>query len=786
MDIENIILEENRKVTIDENQTRMPILVLRGKVIFPNVIVALDVARPQSIKALDYSLKNGTPIMVVTQMDVTEENPVFKNIYKTGVVSVIRQAVKLNSKHMKATVQGLYRAEIVEYENQSGNGFNFVNIQRKDFTTEDTPETEAVYELAKRSFIEFNNLDKKATKEVVETILNVQNIHDFLNNGISILNADYKDTQRLLDAESSYDRCVVFYEIAQKRCEMAKIEKKISASVKKSIDQNQKEYLLREQIKAIHTELGDGENEKEKLIERIKAKNMPKDTEEKALKEVARLDKLTPSMPDYTLILNYLEQILDLPYTEKTIDTDDLNQAKDILDSDHFGLEKVKERIMEYLSVIKLTGKIKGPILCFVGPPGVGKTSIAKSVARALGRKFIRMSLGGVRDEAEIRGHRRTYVGAAPGRIIYGMQRAGTINPVFLLDEIDKLGKDIQGDPASALLEVLDPEQNNTFRDRYTEINYDISKVMFITTANSLDGIPTPLLDRMEIIDLSGYTREEKVEIALRYLIPKQLIENGISNENLAFENDGICTIIEGYTLEAGVRNLEREISSIARKVATKIACGSYTDKIVITKNNVSEYLGPRKIGVDEYEREDAVGTCTGLAWTSYGGTTLHIEVALMRGKGEIQLTGKLGDVMKESARTALSYIKSNAEKYGIDSSRFENTDIHIHVPEGATPKDGPSAGITLATAILSAFTDKKVYAKVAMTGEITLRGNVLPIGGLKEKSLAAFRRGIRTIIIPKANVKDLDELPLDIRNQIKFIPTQKVDEVFKKAVRGI
>lgn len=787
MEQKTIILEENISKNIELNDVmKMPVLVLRGKVLFPGTIAGLDVGREKSIKAVDYALKRGLPLMIVTQKDIQKEIPDENDVYHTGVVSVVAQIAKLTAKMQKVNVRGLYRAKITDYE--KGEDFDFVTVEKADFIPSDVTDTETALSLAKGAFSQYILLDKRttATKEIFDTILNIADANEFVNNASSVAQFKYPDAQTLMEEADTYSRLVSFYALIQKEIEVAKIERKINASVKKSIDKNQKEYLLREQIKAIHDELGDDADKSEKLADKVKAKGMPKESEEKVLKEVAKLDKLSPNMPEYTILLNYIDQILELPFSEKSEDTEDINRAREILDEDHFGLQKVKERILEYLSVIKLTGKIKGPILCFVGPPGVGKTSIAKSIARALNRKFVRMSLGGVRDESEIRGHRRTYVAAMPGRIIYAMQHSNTINPVFLLDEIDKIGKDIQGDPASALLEVLDPEQNNSFRDRYLEIPYDLSEVMFITTANTLESIPSPLLDRMEVIELGSYTEEEKVCIAEKYLVPKQIAENGIDKDKIEFTVDGIKKIIENYTAEAGVRNLEREISAVCRKVAVKIACKALTDKIVVTKENVPDFLGAEKIDKDNYKREAAVGVTTGLAWTQIGGVTLNIEVALMKGKGEIQLTGKLGDVMKESARIALSYIKSHAEEYGIDSDRFDKTDVHIHVPEGATPKDGPSAGVTLATSLLSAFTGKKVSAKVAMTGEITLTGRVLPIGGLKEKSLASYRAGITDVIMPKGNEKDIADIPEEIRGKINFIPVSAVDEVFKKAIIGL
>ena len=568
--------------------------------------------------------------------------------------------------------------------------------------------------------------------------------------------------------------------------EISRLERKINAMVRSSIDKNQKEYYLREQLKAIHTELGDDEEERDELEKRIKAKQMPAEVEEKALKELTRMSRMQTSSPDYNVLRMYIDWLLDIPWQEKTTDTEKLSDAVKILNEDHYGLEKIKERITEYLAVLKLTNGLNAPILCLVGPPGVGKTSIASSVARALGRKFVRMSLGGVKDESEIRGHRKTYIGALPGRIIAGLKNAGSSNPVFLLDEVDKLSSDMRGDPASALLEVLDPAQNATFRDRYLEVPYDLSKVLFITTANSVDTIPRPLLDRMELIELSGYTQEEKREIAKRYLVPKKRAANGLEEGQLSFDNGAIDEIITGYTMEAGVRNLEREIDAVCRKAAVKVAEGK-TDKIKITAKTVKNMLGARRYEPNTaISGSDEVGAATGLAWTAVGGTTLTIEVSAMHGKGDILLTGKLGDVMKESARAAISYIRANCANYGIAGSVFETTDIHIHVPEGATPKDGPSAGITMATAILSAFTQKPVRKSVAMTGEITLRGKVLPIGGLKEKALAAYRTGITQVIIPADNKKDLEEIPENIRGQINFIPVTDVNTVFETAIVGI
>lgn len=772
------------EITTIKNTKQLPVIALRGKVLFPKTFLNFDVGRNISKNAINRATETNSEVFIASQKSVFTESPTKDDICTVGVVARIKQIIKMPSNNMKVSVEALYRAKIVEFRDTK-TYFSAI-VERADYIEgQDANEVEAYMRLAKPAFVAYTLDDKRIAKDMVATITEKENPNEFIDNALSIvLTAKESDVQAILMQDDTILRLQAFVNLMQNELEILKIEKKISGKVRQSIDKNQKEFYLREQIKAIHTELGDDANEQDELESKLKAKNLPKPILEKALKEVSRLSKVNPSSPDYSIILNYLDWIIDLPFSESTVDTQNLADAKQVLDSDHFGLEKVKERIVEYLAVLQLTKQIKGPILCFVGPPGVGKTSVATSIARALNRKFVRMSLGGVKDEAEIRGHRKTYVGAMPGRIINGLKSAGSNNPVFLLDEIDKLSSDIHGDPASALLEVLDPEQNTSFRDRFLEVPFDLSKVMFITTANSLDTIPYPLLDRMEIIEINGYTAQEKLEIAKRYLIPKQLKANGLTDKKVEFTLDGINEIIEGYTMEAGVRNLERQVGAVIRKVATMVAEKPRTRKQRVDKDKVSQYLGVRKHLRDESLENDEVGACTGLAWTSVGGTTLTIEVSLMHGKGEILLTGKLGDVMKESARAAISYIRANANKYGIDQDVFEKTDIHIHVPEGATPKDGPSAGITMATAILSAFTGKEVKKSVAMTGEITLRGKVLAIGGLKEKALAAYRMGIKTIIIPKANQKDLTELPQEIRKDINFITATSVDQVFKNAIK--
>ena len=774
-------MEENKVETLKENLV-LPLIALRGRVLFPKNFLNFDVGRPMSVQAIQSASQTGSLVFISAQKNAFIDAPKQKDICTVGVIAKIKQVIKVPSGNMKVNAEAICRGKIVSFK-QTQNFFLAEIKESPYIETASETELEAYFRVAKNAFLEYSLYDKRITKEMITSISEVDKPDIFIDNALSIVNFKEMDVYKVLEEDYTLKRLSLFEELFKKELDIAKIEKKISTKVRESIDKSQKEFYLREQLKAIHEELGDSADEREELTKQIKEKNLPKDIEDKMMKEIARLDKINPSSPDYSIILNYLDWIKELPFTVSTKDNEDLAKAKQVLDSDHFGLEKVKQRIVEYLAVLHLTKQIKGPILCFVGPPGVGKTSVATSIARALNRKFIRMSLGGVKDEAEIRGHRKTYVGAMPGRIINGLKMAGSNNPVFLLDEIDKLSSDIHGDPASALLEVLDPEQNATFRDRYLEVPFDLSKVMFITTANSLDTIPYPLLDRMEVIELTGYTGEEKLQIAKQYLIPKQLKQNGLTKGKAQITDDAIKEIIECYTMEAGVRNLEREIGSVIRKIATKVAENPSARKTTVKKGDVFNYLGVKKHLKDTVLEQDEVGACTGLAWTSVGGVTLTIEVSLMRGKGEILLTGKLGDVMKESARAAISYIRANAENFGIDDSRFENTDIHIHVPEGATPKDGPSAGITMATAILSAFIGKSVKKSVAMTGEITLRGKVLAIGGLKEKALAAYRQGIKTVIIPKANLKDLSEIPEDVKKDIKFIEVDNIKQVFENAI---
>ena len=622
-------------------------------------------------------------------------------------------------------------------------------------------------------------MGERATKDVYNILNETEEPVAFLYRAAHLM--DISDRQGFLEIDDVIDKYELLLDFLEDELEIAKVEKKINRKVRESIDKGQKEYYLREQIKAIQEELGD-EDDDDLLLKADKLP-IPEESKKKLKKDIERNAKMPTSSPDYAISRNYFDFVFDLPWGVESEDNNDIENARKILDEDHYGLEKIKERILEFLAVRQLTDEKREPIICLVGPPGVGKTSIVKSIARALNRKYVRMSLGGIRDEAEIRGHRKTYVGAMPGRIISNIRIAGTMNPVFLLDEIDKLASDFKGDPSSALLEVLDPEQNNAFRDNYLEIPFDLSKVIFITTANNPDAIPAPLYDRMEIIEMSGYTPEEKLQIAKKHLIGKQLKAHGISEDRLSFTDDGIEKIIYSYTRESGVRGLEKEIANVMRKVAVKIVSGEAQDKIVVTKDNVKEYLGVEKYLENEKPEHSEVGAATGLAWTAVGGEILTIEVSIVSGKGEILLTGHLGDVMKESARTAISYIHAHADDYDIPERAFKDKDIHIHVPEGAIPKDGPSAGITIATAVFSALTGKGVRNDVAMTGEITLRGKVLPIGGLKEKSLAAMRAGIKKVLIPIDNMKDLADIPESVKNGVKFIPVENVSEVFNIAI---
>ncbi len=761
-----------------------PLLALRGRVVFPDTSVSFDVGRMISLAAVKAATEGDSKLFVCAQKESEKDEIGDDDVYTVGTVIKLKQIAKLPGSSLRLTAEGLFRA--VARQVRRENGTFIATVEELKPVHGDPALEEAYFRTSKEIVKDIGATDGRISKEGITALEKCSSAEEFVNMTGHYMQLRPEQKQELLECRITVERLKKLDKILNDELELLRLERKINASVRQSIDKNQKEYYLREQLKAIHKELGDDAQECDELEEKIKSRKMSEEAENKALKELSRMKGMQTSSPDYNVLRTYIDWMLDIPWTESTDDTEELSEAVRVLNADHYGLEKIKERITEYFAVLKRTGGMNAPILCFVGPPGVGKTSIASSIAGSLKRKFVRMSFGGVKDEAEVRGHRKTYVGAMPGRIISGMKKAGSINPVFLLDEVDKISSDLRGDPAGALLEVLDPAQNSAFVDRYIEVAYDLSKVLFITTANSLDTIPAPLKDRMEIIELTGYTPEEKREIAKRYLVPKRSEANGLKDGEFTISDKAVDMIIDGFTMEAGVRGLERQIDAVCRKAAVKLS-SSEQKSVAVDENNLYEILGSPR-----FDREgaalkcDEVGAATGLAWTAVGGTTLTIEVSTMHGKGDILLTGKLGDVMKESARTAISYIRSNSESYGIDSALFENTDIHIHVPEGATPKDGPSAGITMATAILSAFTQKPVKKSIAMTGEITLRGKVLPIGGLKEKALAAYRIGIHDVIIPAENKKDLEEIPESVKGSINFIPVTDVAAVFKQAIIGI
>ncbi len=766
---------------MDYNVKQLPMLILRGKTLLPSVTASFDVGRIKSLTAVGKSIDYNNLMFIVSQKDATVEEPTEFDVYDVGVVVRVKKISQLGGTNLRVFVETLYRAEIREVEDKTD--YFLASVVEQPDVLFDSADEKAYFEVCKEKIREYTLVNPKTSRELTDVLRTIPETDKFCNVASYHLPIKEDEKQEILDETVTFDRLKMLIKSVMRLIEFSKLEKKIAESVKESIDKSQKEYYLREQLKAVHKELGDDGNEIIELREKILAKKMPKEVEEKGLKELDRMSKMSSSSPDYTVLRTYVDALIELPFNETTKDREDINEAIEILDSEHFGLEKVKERIIEYIAVLNKTGKMSSTILCLVGPPGVGKTSVATSISHALDRKFVRMSLGGVKDEAEIRGHRKTYIGAMPGRIITGLKNVGVSNPVFLLDEIDKMSVDLRGDPASALLEVLDPEQNTTFRDRYMEIPYDLSKVLFITTANSLDTIPSPLLDRMEIIELDGYTKEEKVEIAKQYLIKKRARINGLTEKNIEFTDDSLTAIVSGYTREAGVRNLERKIDAICRKVTTEFSKLKKFGKRKITEKTLEKYLGMKRYSEDEKESENLLGTAQGLAWTQYGGTTLAVESTVTSGKGGLLLTGKLGDVMKESAQTAYTFVRTNKEKLGLSDIDFSTFDVHVHVPEGATPKDGPSAGITIATAIYSAFSKRQVKNTVAMTGEITLRGNVLPIGGLKQKALSAFRCGIYDIIIPEKNLKDIVDIDEKIRKSLNFIPVKTCFEVFENAI---
>jgi ATP-dependent Lon protease len=764
---------------------KLPLLPIRDIVVFPYMVLPLFVGREMSIKAIEIALEGNRMIFLASQKDINVENPSPSDLYSVGTVGVIMRMLKLPDGRIKILVQGVARAKTLKFLQKEP----FYQVEIRTYPDVSNPvsiETEALMRNVKEQIEKLVSFGKVILPDIMVVIENVDDAGKLADLAVANMGLKVEQAQEILEITDPIQRIKRINEALGKEIELLSMQQKIQADVRGEIDKTQREYFLREQLKAIQRELGETDDRSEdlrELREKIKEAKMPEKAAKEAEKQLRRLERMHPDAAEASMTRTYIEWLADLPWSKATKDNLDLKAAHRVLEEDHYDLEKVKERILEYLSVRKLKEKMKGPILCFVGPPGVGKTSLGKSIARALGREFVRISLGGVRDEAEIRGHRRTYVGALPGRIIQGIKTAGSNNPVFMLDEIDKIGADFRGDPSAALLEVLDPEQNNSFSDHYIGLAFDLSRVMFITTANMTDPIPSPLRDRMEIINLSGYTEQEKLGIAKSYLIPRQLLEHGITEKQIGIPDKTILQVIAQYTREAGVRNLEREIGHLCRKVARKIAEGE-TGLFTITPNNLHQYLGVPKY-LPEVEREkDEVGVVTGLAWTETGGDVLYIEATTMRGKGNLTLTGHLGDVMKESAHAALTYVRSRAGELGIKTEQFGKTDVHIHVPAGAIPKDGPSAGVTMATALASVFMNSPVKKDLAMTGEVTLRGRVLPIGGLKEKTLAAKRAGIKTMILPKQNEKDLDDIPKNLKKDMKFIFVETMDEVISSALR--
>ena len=761
---------------------KYPVLPLRDIVVYPKMIVPLFVGRDKSIRALQEVVNGDQNIVLVTQKDASVEEPNSNDIYKVGTLGTVLQLLKLPDGTVKVLVEGLERVKLDKIYNDD---FMTASITvMPDMPIEDK-ETEGAARAVLSQFEEYVKLSKKTPPEVLVAVNQIDDYSKLADTIASHLALKISDKQALLEGATLSERFEKILEFMDAEITLLEVENKIRNRVKKQMEKSQKEYYLNEQMKAIQKELGDDEDDEiSNYMKRIEKTKLSKEAKDKALTEVKKLKSMSAMSSEATVVRNYLDWILDIPWKKRSKVNKELDKAMEILEADHYGLDKVKERIIEYLAVQARADKVKGPILCLVGPPGVGKTSLGKSIAKATGRSFVRASLGGMRDEAEIRGHRRTYIGSMPGKIVKGMKKAGTSNPLFLLDEIDKLGNDYRGDPSSALLEVLDPEQNQTFNDHYLEVDYDLSDVMFVTTANSLD-MPRPLLDRMEIIRLSGYTEDEKVEIAKRHLIPKIFAENAVKSTELNITDDAVRSVIRYYTREAGVRNLERELATIARKAVKETLLSNKAKKIEVTEKNIDKYLGVIKYRFGEMEEKDHVGVTTGLAWTEVGGDILFIEAVDMPGKGIIKQTGKLGEVMKESIETAYSVVRSHSKELGITSELFEKTDIHVHVPEGATPKDGPSAGITMYTTLVSVLTKIPVRKDVAMTGEITLQGRVLPIGGLKEKLLSALRGGIKTVIIPKDNEKDLAEIPDNVKKGLKIIPVANVKEVLKIALNG-
>ncbi len=775
---------------VDEGQIQipdsMPLLPVRDVVIFPYMIIPLFVGREMSIAAVNEALARDRLILLATQRDVAEEEPSPDRIFRVGSVGAIMRMLKLPDGRVKILVQGLAKARIVEFLQTKPTFIVKVERLAEAAPGELSVEAEALMRTVREQLEKIIHLGKAFSNDILLLLENVTDPGRLADLVAANMGLRVEQAQQILEAESPVERLRKVHDLLSKEIELLGVQQRIQTQAKEEISKSQREYFLREQLRAIKSELGDTDDKAEELNElreKIKAAQMPPEVEKEAQKQLRRLEQMHAEAAEASMVRTYLDWMVDLPWSKSAPDEIDIKKAKQILDEDHYDLEKVKDRILEYLAVRKLNPKMKGPILCFVGPPGVGKTSLGKSIARSLGRPFVRVSLGGVRDEAEMRGHRRTYVGALPGRIIQGMKQAGTNNPVFMLDEIDKIGADFRGDPSAALLEALDPQQNHAFSDHYLNVPFDLSKVVWITTANLLDPVPSALKDRMEVLRLAGYTEEEKVRIARRYLVPRQLAENGITEALLDLTDSAVRVIIQSYTREAGLRNLEREVGSVCRKVARRIAEGE-TGPFKVTAQNVHRYLGAPKHLPDEDAGVDEIGVAVGLAWTEVGGDILSIEATSMKGKGTLMLTGQLGDVMKESAQAALSYARSRDETLGIPKNAFDERDFHVHVPAGAIPKDGPSAGITIATALVSLLTGVPVRHDVAMTGEITLRGRVLPIGGLKEKTLAAARAKISTVILPERNRKDIEELPDYLRRKVTFVPVKTMDQVLEVALR--
>jgi ATP-dependent Lon protease len=764
--------------------SRVPLLPLGDIIVFPHMVVPLFVGRQRSIKALEEATQKQSPIFLSSQKDAKTNEPTEDDIYKIGTLGTVVQMLKLPDGTVKVLIEGKKRAKIVNFV--SNPEFFLVEVDEAHEIVERNTEVEALTREVHATFENYVKLKKKIPPEMVMSVSAIDDPGRLADTIVAHLGIKLEDRQNLLETFNANERLEKVLGHMRAEIEILEVERRIRSRVKKQMERSQKEYYLNEQMRAIQKELGEKDefkNEIQEIEDKIKQKKLSAEAREKVEKELKKLKMMSPMSAEATVVRNYIDWILSLPWNEFTDDKLDINEAERVLEEDHYGLEKVKERILEYLAVQCLVGKIKGPILCLVGPPGVGKTSLGRSIARATGRKFVRVSLGGVRDEAEIRGHRRTYIGALPGKIIQSMKKAGSSNPVFLMDEIDKMSTDFRGDPSSALLEVLDPEQNTSFNDHYLDLDYDLSKVMFITTANTLDRIPRPLQDRMEIIRIAGYTELEKLSIAKKYLLEKQKEANGLTPENIAFTDNAILGLIRHYTKEAGVRNLEREIAAVCRKVAVEVVKKDRNTHIQVGTKSLHKYLGPIKFRYGKAEEEQKIGVATGLAWTELGGELLATEVTVMPGKGQLIITGKLGDVMQESARAAMSYVRSRAAELGLEKDFYQKLDIHIHVPEGAIPKDGPSAGITMATSLVSALIKAPVYNDLAMTGEITLRGTVLPIGGLKEKVLAAHRAGIKRVLIPSENEKDIEEIPATVLKTVELILVSHMDEVLKKAL---